>query len=37
VTKYGGTIDVNSAAGQGTTFTIKFPSTGKKDESDILI
>jgi PAS domain S-box-containing protein len=32
VTKYGGTIDVNSVEGQGTSFIIKFPlSTGQAD------
>ncbi|MBE9527726.1 MAG: PAS domain S-box protein [Proteobacteria bacterium] len=32
VTKYGGTIDVTSVEGEGTSFTIKFPlSTGQAD------
>jgi PAS domain S-box-containing protein len=37
VTKYGGTIDVESTDGQGTTFTMKFPATKKKDDDIIII
>ncbi len=37
VTKYGGTIDVESTPGQGTTFIMRFPATKKNEDSDILI
>jgi PAS domain S-box-containing protein len=37
VTKYGGTIDVESTLGQGTSFIMKFPATKKNEESDIFI
>ncbi|MEE8574131.1 MAG: ATP-binding protein [Thermodesulfobacteriota bacterium] len=31
VTKYGGTIDINSTVGKGTSFTIKFPAAEGSD------
>ena len=37
VTKYGGTIDVESKDGRGTTFTMKFPATKKKNNDNVII
>jgi PAS domain S-box-containing protein len=37
VTKYGGTIELDSSPSTGTTFTIKFPSSKKKKSDEIII